>query len=211
MFFCFFSIWHTFLKHLRIFPLVSVVRFCPLEVSLLWSKESWPRNAAFCPSVTVGKGVLWGLFSLYFFVSFFFLCLHPRKLTWHPKMDPWKRRFLLETIIFEVYVSFLGCICHMFFIYIATAGKTCGIPGLRLLNITREIKDNVDDVPCQWLNIWDILRLPVSNNSPYLTIPFSKTRLWILFIWDSHSRTLSFASVGIRIEKVMVILPTTGE
>ena len=25
----------------------------------------------------------------------------PRKLTWHLKVDPWKRRFLLETIIFQ--------------------------------------------------------------------------------------------------------------
>ena len=35
--------------------------------------------------------------------------LHPRKPTWHLKMDSWKKRFLLETIIFRVYVSFRGC------------------------------------------------------------------------------------------------------
>ena len=28
------------------------------------------------------------------------------KLTWHLKIHPWKRRFLLETIIFGCYVSF---------------------------------------------------------------------------------------------------------
>ena len=32
--------------------------------------------------------------------------VHPGKLTWNLKMDPWKRRFLLETIIFRCYVSF---------------------------------------------------------------------------------------------------------
>ena len=28
------------------------------------------------------------------------------KLTWHLKITPWKRRFLLETIVFRCYVSF---------------------------------------------------------------------------------------------------------
>ena len=36
--------------------------------------------------------------------------LFPWKLTWNLKMDPWKRRFLLETIIFRFHVSFQGCI-----------------------------------------------------------------------------------------------------
>ena len=31
------------------------------------------------------------------------------KLTWHLKIAPWKRRFLLETIIFRSYVSFREC------------------------------------------------------------------------------------------------------
>ena len=31
------------------------------------------------------------------------------KLTWHLKIDPWKRKFLLETIIFRCYVSFREC------------------------------------------------------------------------------------------------------
>ena len=32
--------------------------------------------------------------------------IHSLKLTWHLKIDPWKRRFLLETIVFRCYVSF---------------------------------------------------------------------------------------------------------
>jgi len=35
--------------------------------------------------------------------------IHPRKLTWNLKMNPWKRRFLLRTIIFRFHVSFRGC------------------------------------------------------------------------------------------------------
>ena len=34
--------------------------------------------------------------------------VHPGKLTWNLKKDPWKRRFLLETIIFMFHVSFRG-------------------------------------------------------------------------------------------------------
>ena len=36
--------------------------------------------------------------------------LHPPKQTWNLKMDPWKRRFLLETIISRFHVNFWGCI-----------------------------------------------------------------------------------------------------
>ena len=35
--------------------------------------------------------------------------IHPRKPTWNLKMSPWKRRFLLKTIIFVFHVSFRGC------------------------------------------------------------------------------------------------------
>ena len=37
------------------------------------------------------------------------LNLHPPKQTWNLKMDPWKRRFLLETIISRFHVNFRGC------------------------------------------------------------------------------------------------------
>ena len=36
--------------------------------------------------------------------------IHPPKQTWNLKMDPWKRRFLLETIISRFHVNFWGCI-----------------------------------------------------------------------------------------------------
>ena len=35
--------------------------------------------------------------------------LHPLKQTWNLKMEPWKRRFLLETIISRFHVCFRGC------------------------------------------------------------------------------------------------------
>ncbi len=43
------------------------------------------------------------------FFAFAVLALHSRKLTWHPKIDTWKRRFLLETIILRFHVSFREC------------------------------------------------------------------------------------------------------
>ena len=36
-------------------------------------------------------------------------CLPALKLTWHLKITPWKRRFLLETNLFRCYVSFREC------------------------------------------------------------------------------------------------------
>ena len=35
--------------------------------------------------------------------------LHPWSLTWNLKINPWKRRFLLETIIFRFHVKLWGC------------------------------------------------------------------------------------------------------
>ena len=37
--------------------------------------------------------------------------VHPPKQTWNLKMDPWKRRFLLETTIYRFHVNFWGCKC----------------------------------------------------------------------------------------------------
>ena len=48
--------------------------------------------------------------------------LHPPKQTWNLKMDPWKRRFLLETTISRFHVNFWGCICiYMICICVDTA------------------------------------------------------------------------------------------
>ena len=33
----------------------------------------------------------------------------PRNLTWNKKISPWKRKVLLETIIFRFHVKFRGC------------------------------------------------------------------------------------------------------
>ena len=41
----------------------------------------------------------------------------PWKLTWNLKMDPWIRRFLLETILFRFHVSFQGCKFDVFWTY----------------------------------------------------------------------------------------------
>ena len=38
-----------------------------------------------------------------------FFEIHPQKQTWNLKMDCWKRRFLLETIISRFHVCFRGC------------------------------------------------------------------------------------------------------
>ena len=37
------------------------------------------------------------------------ILLHPRNLTWNLKISPWKRKVLLETMIFRFHVKFRGC------------------------------------------------------------------------------------------------------
>ena len=41
--------------------------------------------------------------------------LHPPKQTWNLEMDPWKRRFLLETIMSRFHVNFWGCNFNWFY------------------------------------------------------------------------------------------------
>ena len=47
--------------------------------------------------------------------------LHPWNLTWNLKRSPWKRWFLLETIIFRVHVKFWGS--KLFMIFMTTGFK----------------------------------------------------------------------------------------
>ncbi len=42
--------------------------------------------------------------------STYYIMYTPPKQTWNLKMDPWKRRFLLETTISRFHVNFWGCI-----------------------------------------------------------------------------------------------------
>ena len=43
--------------------------------------------------------------------------LHPWSLTWNLKISPWKRRFLLEIIIFRFHVKLWGCSEPIWFTY----------------------------------------------------------------------------------------------
>ena len=55
-----------------------------------------------------------------------YIYIHPPKQTWNLKMDPWKRRFLLETIISSFHVEFQGCI--YIYIYIPRESKNQTLP-----------------------------------------------------------------------------------
>ena len=54
---------------------------------------------------------IWEYLPRFFDLKDVFECnlIHPPKQTWNLKMDPWKRRFLLETIISRFHVNFQGC------------------------------------------------------------------------------------------------------
>ena len=68
---------------------------------------STPPVRASLSGVTVGW-VDWIPWMCFCWIISFSTRLLPRKLTWNLKNGPWKRRFLLETIIFRGYVSFQG-------------------------------------------------------------------------------------------------------
>ena len=57
---------------------------------------------------------LWQNLAKLSFVRLSTLVVHPTKQTWNLKMDPWKRRFLLETIISRFHVNFGGCTSNCF-------------------------------------------------------------------------------------------------
>ena len=66
--------------------------------------------------------------------------IHPRKLTWHPKIDTWKRSFLLETIILRFHVSSRECI----YIYIHIHLLSVSLPPTNARKWHRRVK-------CVWL------------------------------------------------------------
>ena len=96
------------------------------------SPEELPPKVAFgespLPGSTTGKG--WGLAKpsgpgpslgdggksggmIWWWNGRFLYRLHPWSLTWNLKINPWKRRFLLETIIFRFHVKLWGCISYI--------------------------------------------------------------------------------------------------
>ena len=58
------------------------------------------------------------MYRIYDYISYIihwvFGKIHPWNLTWNLKRSPWKRRFLLETIIFRFHVKFRGSICNIY-------------------------------------------------------------------------------------------------
>ena len=71
------------------------------------SKKKWLKKQG----TTNGSTKFWGLPIIIQATGIYLFLIHnhpihSRKLTWHPKIDTWKRRFLLETIILRFHVSF---------------------------------------------------------------------------------------------------------
>ena len=77
--------------------------FSGANLLLVSGRVSCPKKK---PSKFPMDGVYWGYNPLTNH-------LHPPKQTWNLKMDPWKRRFLLETIISRFHVNFWGCIIFL--------------------------------------------------------------------------------------------------
>ena len=88
--------------HSRICSITFAVRAWKISRIKLSNYDSWlslgaPSSA---PSSIDLQSIQW---------VFLHLQVPSLKLTWHLKITPWKRRFLLKTIIFRGYVSFREC------------------------------------------------------------------------------------------------------
>ena len=60
--------------------------------------------------------------------------IHPRNLTWNPKMKVWRMFFLFKWVIFRFHVSFLGCTCFFSVLLAGHRVRYCWT-GIHLVNI----------------------------------------------------------------------------
>ena len=74
----------------------------------------------------------------------FRILVHPRKLTWNLKMNYWKRRFLLKTIIFRFHVNLRGCNCKGIQTYPA-------IPGTHISTIWKDPRAQTPENSGWWV------------------------------------------------------------
>ena len=85
--------------------------------------------------------------------------LHPWNLTWNLKRSPWKRWFLLETIIFRFHVKFRGSIwrLHTICIFFRSQTETSILSSCLIRNTSGAL--TIDD----WLIVFwvSFVRLPV--------------------------------------------------
>ena len=85
---------------------VSVTSSHPL---VIWPLQLLvPKSCPSCQGSKNMKKVVKPIASMY--------DIHPGSLTWNLKINPWKRRFLLETIIFRFHVKLWGCILYILYI-----------------------------------------------------------------------------------------------
>ncbi len=97
--------------------------------------------------------------------------LHPLKQTWNLKMDPWKRRFLLETIISRFHVNFWGCISWVW---------TGGIVGWWPLDSHDHTTLMVQKSDEKSTTFWMVLKPVVKNGINYRSLNWWRQDFWTL-------------------------------
>ena len=98
---------------------------------------------------------------------FWLLLVHPRKLTWNPRMDPSNRRFLLGTTIFRFYVKFRGSIsffCNLKFWSVFTPYTVLIL--MISINLTCSIYLLHSWITKRFIMFTDLLRLLCMDNLP---------------------------------------------
>jgi len=90
------------------------------------------------------------------------LILHPWSLTWNLKINPWKSRFLLETIIFRFHVKLWGCYksSHLgTFVFLRSLDLTRHQGReIRWKNLRTRVSGGVQ-IFCTWIS-WNELKSP---------------------------------------------------
>ena len=88
--------------------------------------------------------------------------IHPRNLTWNLKKSPWKRKILLETMIFRFHIKFRGCF-----------QRTCSIFGECLWQKPIQSSFGHLFLPIQW----KVVKV-LSSGTPRRPTPLSQSQVW---------------------------------
>ena len=78
-----------------------------VQVGCTWMWYTWPHLL-----INISTKCRW--------IYHTWMLLHPWNLTWNLKRSPWKRRFLLETIIFRFHVRFRGSRVYLLYGHLPT-------------------------------------------------------------------------------------------
>ena len=118
--------------------------------------------------------------------------LHPGRLTWNLRTDPWKRKIIFQTIIFRFHVNLPGCKGKLL-VWLGDLdhGVSFWNPlyTFKLTNVPPENESLQDEIsPFSWGHYVNCLGVILINPSRSKN---GKSVVWGLVVWDSNRVPLS--------------------